>query len=80
MNVLDLVTPGFINSHLFEEQARHFMKHGSYTNAPKGTFAYREFWNEQTRRCKEGYSVGGIRLTGEHYFYLNFSQIKATVT
>lgn len=80
MNRLDLIPePGFINAAEFEAEARKFMRTGSYTNAPKGTFAHREYWNEQTRRCREGYEVGGVRITGEHYFYLNFSQIKATI-
>lgn len=69
----------FVNTHLFEEEARNFLKTGTYTTAPKGTFAYRQYWDEQTRRCKDGYTVGGVWITGEHYFYLNFSQIKATV-
>jgi len=70
--------PSFINTRHFEEEARNFLKNGSYTNAPRGTFAYKEYWNEQTRRCLEGYEVSGVTITGEHYFYLNFSQIKAT--
>jgi hypothetical protein len=79
-NTLDIIpAPGFINTREFESEARKFLKTGTYINAPRGTFAYREYWEEQTRRCKEGYTVAGIRITGEHYFYLNFSQIKATV-
>ena len=27
---------------------------------------------EQLRRCAEGYTVGKYRITGDHYFFLNF--------
>lgn len=67
----------FINSAVFSEEARFFLKNGYYTNAPSGTFDYVEYWNIQEKRCMEGYTVGGVRVTGRHYFYLNFCQIKA---
>lgn len=46
----------------------------------RGTIAYDDFWDEQDRRCLEGYApiVDGIeypRITGAHYFYLNMYQI-----
>ena len=78
MNKLDL-HPGFVNTREFEVEARKFLKNGTYTTAPMGTYAYREYWDEQTKRCRDGFKVGGITITGEHYFYLNFSQIKATI-
>lgn len=31
---------------------------------------------EQKRRCIEGYEVDGVRITGDHYFYLNFWKMK----
>ena len=27
---------------------------------------------EQLKRCAEGYTVGKYRITGDHYFFLNF--------
>lgn len=48
---------------------------GRYTNAIPGTTEYREFWAEERRRCLEGYIVEGVRISGEHYFYLNYCQI-----
>jgi hypothetical protein len=46
----------------------------------RGTLAYDDFWDEQDRRCVEGYEpfIDGIhypRITGPHYFYLNMVQI-----
>lgn len=47
----------------------------------KGTKKYRDFWVEERKRCVEGYEPEidgkpcGIRITGEHYFYLNYCRI-----
>ena len=67
----------FINSGVFSEEARHFLRYGYYTNAPYGSKDWVEYWDEQEKRCLEGYSVGGVRVTGRHYFFLNFTLIKA---
>jgi hypothetical protein len=38
--------------------------------------AYREFWDEQIERCKNGYKPKGMDgITGKHYYYLNFYKI-----
>lgn len=53
----------------------------TYTNAIEGTVQYNEYWSVQKRRCLEGYEPEingipcGIKITGEHYFYLNFTRI-----
>ena len=67
----------FVNSGVFQEEGRHFLKKGYYTNAPIGSKDYNDYWDEQERRVLNGYSVGGVRVTGRHYFYLNFCMIKA---
>lgn len=64
-----------VNTREFQREALHFKKHGFYTDAILNTPRWREYWNEQKRRCLEGYSVGGMKITGNHYFYLNFSQM-----
>jgi len=38
---------------------------------------YLDFWYEERRRCIEGYEVGGVKLTGAHYWYLNYWRIKS---
>lgn len=37
---------------------------------------YLKWWYEQRKRCIEGYTVGGVFIQPEHYFYLNFWRIK----
>lgn len=39
---------------------------------------YRTWWKEQIRRCKEGYTVGGIWMPGNLYYYINFHHILST--
>lgn len=64
-----------INTDLLQERAKHFLKHGYYSDAPEGTRDYHEFWQEELRRIQHGFSVGGLYITGYHYFYLNYCQI-----
>jgi hypothetical protein len=69
----------FINTEVFSETSKYFLRHGVYTHAPEGTSEHQEFWDEQEKRCIDGYTVAGVRVTGEHYAYLNFGRILATV-
>jgi len=69
----------FKNTKLFQEAANNFIKNnGRYTLLAPGSKAYKDFWKEERRRCLEGYEVEGVRITGYHYNYLNFSPILKT--
>lgn len=59
----------------FTEVRDEFLKTGHYTSYLPGSKGYRDFWHEQYRRCKQGYTVNGYTVTGEHYFFLNFYQL-----
>lgn len=65
-----------VNTNEFKRAGQHFVKHGVYTHAPKNSSPWRNFWKEETRRCKEGYTVGNLWISGKHYFYLNYCPIK----
>lgn len=65
----------FVNTELFREAALTFNKYGYYCNAPEGTKDYWDFWNEEHDRCTNGYKVGDVKITGNHYFYLNYFPI-----
>lgn len=56
----------------FRDRATRYETTGKYTEFPVGTKPYTEFWKEEYRRCKEGYSIGKYRITGDHYFFLNY--------
>lgn len=64
------------NTHEFRRAALDFQKQGYYIDAPPGSQDFYEFWTEELRRCKEGYKVGDTWITGNHYFYLNYVQMK----
>src|SRR5690554_719786 len=68
----------WINSQAFHDAGSHFMKYGYYTAEPWGSPAWTDYWQEERNRCLNGYSVGGARITGDHYHYLNFCPIKKT--
>lgn len=67
----------FTHTSEFRERAIFFLKHGMYTQLPKGTEAYNDFWDEEDYKCRNGMTNSvGITITGPHYFYLNYIQIK----
>ena len=59
----------------FIETRKVYEQTGSYCTYLFGSKKFREFWKEQYRRCKNGYSVNGYTITGDHYFFLNFYQL-----
>ena len=67
----------FINTDYFSEEARHYLKYGYYTSAEFNSKDYIDYWDEQERRVNEGYTVGGVRIPGRYYYFLNFGMIKA---
>src|SRR5574343_246048 len=75
----------FNDSKVFSPAAIAFRKNKSegnpcYTTAIPGTTQYRNYWVEERNRCINGYTVGGVYITGEHYFYLNYCLIEKKVT
>lgn len=65
----------WINSQVFREEGKSFMKNGYYCPDPIGSHSYTEYWDRELDRCIHGYSSSGVKITQHHYFYLNFSQI-----
>lgn len=60
----------------FQEIGKIYDTTGAYTEYPQKTKPYNDFWTEQLRRCTEGYTVGKYRITGDHYFFLNFYRMQ----
>jgi hypothetical protein len=65
----------WINSQAFREEGSKFTKRGYYTNAPWESPEWYDYWGRERDRCTNGYSVGGAKITGDHYFYLNYCPI-----
>lgn len=61
----------YVNTELFSPVIKDGL-----TNANPLSYEYREWWVEQKRRCLEGYSVGGVYIPGDYYWYLNFWKIR----
>lgn len=68
-----LEVPFFINTEEFRREGLYFMKNNKYPD-----FEDDDYWDEQEDRILNGYSVGGVKITGEHYHYLNFNRIMLT--
>lgn len=65
----------FINTDVFREDAIHFMKYGRYADGDYLSDTWFEYWEERNKRVLNGYEVGGQKITGEHYLYLNYLPI-----
>jgi len=66
----------WINTNPFRQEAIRFAKEGTYCHENWGSKNWYDYWTEQRERCINGYSCGGARITGDHYFYLNFCPIR----
>ena len=62
----------------FTEARETFLKTEQYCSYYPGSKLYRDFWNEEYRRCKEGMTVNGYTITGFNYYFLNYYQLPNT--
>ena len=68
------------NSSKFRQPAITFEQTGKYCNFAPSTSEYFSYWDEQKRRCLEGYTAeDGDWISGYNYFYLNFCPINRSV-
>ena len=51
---------------------------GHYTSYYFGSKAYRDFWNQEYKRCREGMTVNGYTIPGTYYYFLNYYQLPQT--
>jgi hypothetical protein len=65
----------WVNTEPFREAGNNFITTGRYTDALPGTLEFDRFWDQEYTRCMEGYEVSGAKITGKHYFYLNYCLI-----
>ena len=66
------------NPDWFLEARNTFLKTGHYCSYYPGSKLYRDFWNEEYRRCKEGITINGYTITGFNYYFLNYYQLPNT--
>lgn len=48
---------------------------GKYSEYVLGSKLYRDFWDVQYERCRDGMTVNGYTITGDNYYFLNFYQL-----
>ena len=68
----------------FRQAAIYFKENGRYTQHYKSKHPnslYRKFWDEESRRCKDGYvrQSDGEWITGYNYYYWNYSPIMVAI-
>ncbi len=72
------------NMDFFRKRAIFFQENGRYTDIypnPAPGSEYKNFWDEEIRRCIEGYTreEDGEWIPGYYYFYLNYFPIMRTI-
>ena len=69
-----------LNTSKFRQAAIKFQKTGKYCDYPVNTAEFLKYWDEEKRRCLEGYVADdGDYITGYNYFYLNYCPINRQV-
>lgn len=69
----------FVNTQVFREAALDFKKYGRYQDGDYGSYECMDYWERETERVHNGYEVGGVKITGKHYLYLNYLPILRTI-
>lgn len=69
---------GFVNTQAFREAAIHWEKYKKYDDGVPGTYYHKDYWNREIDRCVNGYTTGGIKISGYNYHYLNYTRIEVT--
>lgn len=59
----------------FRQAGIRYMEHGFYCDSPWGSADWFSFWQDERRRCIDGYEIDGHKITGDHYWYLNYCPI-----
>ena len=63
------------NPDWFTEAKQAFMRTGHYCQFPSNTKSYKDFWDSQYKRCRDGLTINGYTITGDNYYFLNFYQL-----
>lgn len=83
--IVDISNPHIIeDADYFRQPALHYIKHGCYTFLKPNSnpnSEYRKYWDEERRRCWEGYvrESDGEWVTGLLYWFLNYSPMMINV-
>jgi len=56
----------------FTEVGKRYDSTKKFCTYPTQSKAFKDWWENQHRLCDKGLEVDGYRVTGDHYFFLNF--------
>lgn len=82
------IRPGykFVNTHYFYEVADYYRKNKTFTHYKVDSIPHRQFRKREQYRRKNGYeapcllcpdgSIRNVRITGDHYNFLNYTRIE----
>ena len=62
----------------FTEARDTYLKTEHYCSFYPGSKFYRDFWNEEYNKCKNGVTINGYTITGFNYYFLNYYQLPNT--
>ena len=83
--IVDITNPPIIeNVDYFRQPALFYLKNGCYTFLKPNSnpnSEYRKFWDEEIRRCREGYirKSDGAWVTGFEYWFLNYQPMLVNI-
>lgn len=60
----------------FTEVGKIYQSKGKYTEFPNGSVPNKKFWNREMDRIINGLTIGKYRITGDHYYFLNYYRMK----
>ena len=66
------------NPKWFTEARDTFIDTGHYCSYYPGSKLYRDFWNKEYDKCRNGLTVNGYTVTGFNYYFLNYYQLPNT--
>lgn len=83
--IVDITNPPIMeNVDYFRQPALFYLKNGCYTFLKPNSnpnSEYRKFWDEEIRRCREGYirKSDGAWVTGFEYWFLNYQPMLVNI-
>ena len=66
------------NPEWFTEARDTYLKTEHYCSFYPGSKFYRDFWNEEYNKCRNGVTINGYTITGFNYYFLNYYQLPNT--
>lgn len=66
----------WLDTSLFKTVSNNFIRTGYYCSDPIGSHDWFDFWQQERKKCIDGVSIEGEKITGDHYFYLNYCPIQ----